>query len=439
MHIHCLGLNHTTAPIALREKLDFSEEAIQAALARLGCGEGLEHVTGMAILSTCNRVELYAASSDIVFDELEAFLSEARGISREELHAILYRHLDGDAVQHLMSVAAGLDSLVIGEPQILGQVTRALELARAQGAAGPLLNRLFQAAIHAGKRARTETDISRNPASVSSLAARMCEQSHPDLKSAQVVVLGAGEMAELAVEALRKRGAQMILVVNRTLERARGLADRWQAEIATFESIQEALVRADILIASTGAPHTLIHPDIVQAAMQKRPQRSLVLIDIAVPRDIDPEVADIPRVRLADIDGLNERLEVSLAERSADIPHVEEIIRQEQAGFMEFLSSLNVLPLIANLHEKAEVIRQKELEKTLRRLPGLTDNEREHIEAMTEALVRKILESPTRRLRAEATSANAIEYATLTRTLFGLDVHAGADASAAQSTAAPAD
>lgn len=425
MHIHCLGLNHTTAPIALRERLDFSEEAVQAALARLGCGEGLEHVTELAILSTCNRVEVYAVSSEVVFDELEAFLSEARGVSVEELHPILYEHLDEAAVKHLMSVAAGLDSLVIGEPQILGQVTRALELARGQGAAGPLLNRLIQAAIHAGKRARTETDISRNPASVASLAARVCEQSHPDLRTAQVVVLGAGEMAELAVEALRKRGVQAILVINRTLERARGLASRWQAEIGTFELVPEALERADILIASTGAPHTLIHPDMVATAMQKRPERSLVLIDIAVPRDIDPEVVSVPHVKLADIDSLNEQLEVSLAERSADIPRVEAIIAEEQAEFMEFLSSLNMLPLIATLHQQAERIRKSEVERTLRRLPGLTEAERMHIEAMTLALVKKILESPTRRLRAEATSSNAVEYAALARALFELDGYGG--------------
>ncbi len=427
MHIHCLGLNHTTAPIGIREKLDFTEEAIQAALARLGCGGGLENVAELVVLSTCNRVELYAASSEVVFDKLEAFLSEARGVPVADLRTMLYKHLDGDAVAHLMYVASGLDSQVIGEPQILGQVTRALEMARGQNAAGPLLNRLFQAAIHAGKRARTETDISRNPASVSSLAARLCEQSHPDLKTAQVVVLGAGEMAELAVEALRKRGAQKILVVNRTLERARGLAVRWDAEIATFESIQEALVSADILIASTGAPHTLIHQEMVAAAMKARPQRSLMLIDIAVPRDIDPEVLDVPRVKLVDIDSLNERLEVSLAERTADIPHVEAIIREEQAAFMDFISSLNMLPLIARLRQQAEEIRQSEVEKTLRRLPDLSEAERTRIEAMSHALVKKLLESPTRRLRAEATSSSAIEYAAVARTLFGLEAKPAAD------------
>ena len=432
MHIHCLGLNHTTAPISLREQLDFGEEALQAALARMGCGNGLEHITELVILSTCNRVELYAVSSVSIFDELEMFLSEARGVSVKEIQPHLYQLLDADAIRHLMLVAAGLDSLVVGEPQILGQVTHALELARGQGAAGPLLNRLFQAAIHTGKRARTETEISRNPASVSSLAASLCEHAHPDLKTAQVAVLGAGEMAELAVEALRKRGVEKIIVVNRTLDRANSLAERWGAEAATFESIQQTLIRTDILIASTGAPHTLVHPDMVRAAMEHRSHRSLVLIDIAVPRDIDPEVADVPHVRLYDIDNLNEHLEQSLAERTTEVPQVEQIIREEQAVFMEFLSSLNMLPLIANLRQQAEEIRRMELERTLRRMPDLTEAERVRIEAMTQALVKKILEAPTQCLRAEAGSSRAPEYAAVARALFKLsDIHLQPDSLAA--------
>ncbi len=423
MHIYCLGLNHTTAPIRLREKLDFGEEALQAALARLGCGSGLNHIAELVILSTCNRVELYATSNESVFDSLETFLSEARGFPIDELHPLLYQFTDEEAVQHLMKVAAGLDSLVVGEPQILGQVTHALELARGQGAAGPLLNRLFQVAIHAGKRARTETEISRNPASVSSLAASLCQHAHPDLKTAEVVVFGAGEMAELAVEALRKRGVEKILVVNRTLERARGLAERWNAETATFESIHEALNRADILIASTGAPHTLIHPEMVRAAMQKRPHRSLVLIDIAVPRDIDPEVAEIHHVRLYDIDNLNEHLEQSLAERAVEVPRVESILVQEQKNFMDFFTSLNMLPLIADLRQQAESIRQNELDKTLRRLPDLTEAERNRVEALTQGLVKKILDAPTQRLRAEAGSPRAPEYAEVARALFNLTDH----------------
>jgi glutamyl-tRNA reductase len=420
MHIYCLGLNHTTTPISLREKLDFSEEAVQAAMARLGCGSSLDTLAELVILSTCNRIEFYAVSSEPAFDALETFLSEARGVPSTDFHSRLYQFADAEAVWHLMNVAAGLDSLVVGEPQVLGQVTHALELARGQGAAGPLLNRLFQAAIHAGKRARTETEISRNPASVSSLAASLCQYAHPDLKTAEVVVLGAGEMAELAVEALRKRGVEKILVVNRTLERARGLAEHWNAQTATFESIHEALIRADILIASTGAPHTLIHPEMVRAAMQERPHRSLVLIDIAVPRDIDPEAADVPHVRLYDIDNLNEHLEQSLAERAVEVPRVEAILVEEREKFMDFFTSLNMLPLIADLRQQAETIRQTELDKTLRRLPHLTDAERVRIEALTQALVKKILEAPTQRLRAEAGSPRAPEYAEVARALFDL-------------------
>lgn len=421
MHIVCLGLNHTTAPISLRERMDFGEEAVKAALARLGCGNGLEHVSELVILSTCNRVELYAIAGQSAFEDLAAFLAEARGLTVETFQPYLYRLEDAEAVSHLMRVAAGLDSMVVGEPQILGQVTHALELARGQEAAGPLLNRLFQAAIHAGKRAHAETHISRNPASISSLAAGLCERAHPDLKSARVVVLGAGEMAELAVEALRKRGVEKILVINRTLERARSLAERWGAETATFELLQSALAQADILIASTGAPHTLIHPEMVSAAMRERSHRPLVLVDIAVPRNVDIEVGELPHVRLYNIDHLNAHLEKSLAARATEVPRVEAILEEEQAEFMEFLSSLDMLPLIADLRQQAESIRQSELAKTFRRLPDLTEAERARIEAMTQALVKKLLESPTRRLRAEAASPQAPDYAAMTRTLFGLN------------------
>jgi glutamyl-tRNA reductase len=336
------------------------------------------------------------------------------------LHPYLYRFEDVDAARHLFDVAAGLDSLVIGEPQILGQITRALELARGQSAAGPTLNRLFQAAIHAGKRARTETAISRNPASVSSLAASVAEKALGHIKTANVVVLGAGEMAELTVEALRKRGVEKIRVVNRTLERAHALAERWSAEAATFESLYESLREADILISSTGAPHLVLSAEMVGDAMRARPERSLVLIDIAVPRDIDPDAAKIPHVKLFDIDGLNAQLEDSLTRRMDEVPQVKQILGEELAEFENYLKSLEMLPIIADIHQQAEAIRTAELEKTLRRMPDLTDAERERIEALTQALVRKLLDHPTRRLRVEATTHRAPEYAALARVLFNL-------------------
>jgi glutamyl-tRNA reductase len=424
MHITCLGLNHTTTTLDLRERLAFSEENLHAILARLGCG-GWRAIAELVIVSTCNRIELYAVSSAVIFTELEILLSEEQGIRREDLHSHLYRYKDLEAARHLFEVAAGLDSLVIGEPQILGQVTRALELARGQAAAGPLLNRLFLAAIKAGKRVRTETAISRNPASVASLAVGLAEKSVPNIAAAQIVTLGAGEMIELVVETLRKRRGARIRVVNRTLERAKALADRWQAEPATFETIEESLALADVLISSTGAPHILITTEMVQKAMKVRPERPLVLIDIAVPRDIDSYAGQIPGVSVFDIDNLNARLEQSLAEREAQVPQVRSILSEELEKFGIYLKSLEMLPLIADMHQTAEQIRLAELGKTLRRLPDLTEAERARIDALTLALVKKLLENPTRRLRAEATCPHAPEYASVARTLFGLEGDAG--------------
>ena len=420
MHIISIGLNHTSAPVQMRERLAFNEEQIRYALSRFSCGPFESTLSEIVIVSTCNRVELYAASDHLAYADLEAFLSAARGVPVEEFHADLYRYADLDAARHLFDVAAGLDSLVIGEPQILGQITRALELARGQNAAGATLNRLFQAAIHAGKRARAETAISRNPASVSSLAASVAGKTLGRLQTACVVVLGAGEMAELTVEALRKRGAERILVINRTLERAQALAERWGAESATFESLQQAMLKADILIASTGAPHIVVDADLVGAVMQAREVRPLVLIDIAVPRDIDPETASIPYVKLFDIDSLNSQLEDSLTRRMDEIPLVKQILVEELLAFELYLRSIDMLPIIADIRQRAETIRTAELAKTLRRLPHLTAAERERIEAMTHAIVRKILDHPTRLLRAEAASHRAPEYAALARVLFNL-------------------
>lgn len=420
MSIHCIGLNHTTAPLALREQLAFSEEQIRAALARQSCHHSgqTSTITELLILSTCNRTEMYAVSSQRNFSALEDFLAATRGVDVGKFHTHLYRIADMEAVSHLFQVSAGLNSLVLGEPQILGQVTRAFELARGVGSAGPLLSRLFQNAIHAGKRVRTETAIARNPASVSSLAASVAEKSLGNLQTASVVVLGAGEMAELTVEALRQRGVIKIRVINRTLERAMELAQRWGAEASTFESLENSLCTADILISSTGAPHTLISAEMVRAAHRAR---LLVLVDIAVPRDIDPACADLPLVQLFDMDSLNAHLEESLAERAAEVPQAQRILAEEEARFGDFLHSLEMLPLITTMRQQAEEIRLAELEKTLRRMPHLSPQERARIEAMTQALVKKLLESPTRRLRAEATCPHAPEYATVARTLFGLE------------------
>ena len=422
MHIQCLGINHRTASVSMRERLAFNEDSLRATLARIGCGGIGDSFSELIILSTCNRIELYSVSSCLEPDGLSLLLSETRGVPADELSPHLYHYLDESAVRHLLRVASGLDSLVLGEPQILGQVTNALELARGAGSSGPILSRLFQNAIHTGKRARSETHIARNPASVSSLAASLVEKSVRDLPQAQVVILGAGEMAELAVEALRKRGATKVLVLNRTLERAETLAKRWQAEASTFERLDAALSVADVLVSSTGAPHTIINPGMVERIMKERGSRPLVMIDIAVPRDVDPGCSKLSGVTVHDMDSLHAQLEHSLAEREAEVPLVEAILEEEANKFLEFFKSLDMLPLIADLRQQAETIRQAELNKTLRRMPNLNATERARIEALTQALVKKLLDTPTNRLRAQANRPSAPEYADVARTLFGLSI-----------------
>jgi len=260
MHIHCLGISHNTASVALRERLAFTPHKLNTALARLGRDEdsAWEEIREIAILSTCNRVEVYVVAKAPVFDTLEAFLAEVQGVSTHEFSSACYRLLDENAVLHLLRVAAGLDSVALGEPQILGQVTEAYSAARGHGTAGKLLSRLFQTAIHAGKRTRTETAIGYSPASISSVAVNLMAKTVPALETAQILVIGAGEMAELAVEALRKRGVQTITIINRTLTKAEALADRWNGQAAALESLLDVLPDMDIVITSTGAPHLLI-------------------------------------------------------------------------------------------------------------------------------------------------------------------------------------
>lgn len=419
MNILVIGLNHTTAPLDLRERLALTEDNIRALFANPRRGSDCP-VSEALILSTCNRTELYAVSSDAGFDVLENYLAEATHVSAELFHPHLYRLAGADAVRHLLRVAAGLDSLVLGEPQILGQVTRAFNISRELGMTGPVLSRLSQAAIHSGKRVHTETAIGRNPASVSSLAASLAERTVTDIATAQVAILGAGEMAELAVGALRKRGVKHILLINRTLERVHAVAERWATGVVPFAMLEESLGEADVLVASTSAASILISYEMVEKAMQKRPNRPLVLIDIAVPRNIDPQAGQIPNVALYDIDHLNTRLERSLSERLAEVPHAETIVAEETSKFLDYLNLLGMLPVIADLHKQAENIRETELAKTLRQMPNLSEAEHAHLEALTHAIVSKLLAAPTQRLRIEAAGPNSQQYAEMARSLFRL-------------------
>ena len=433
MHILCLGLSHHTASVELRERLNYSHTALSAALSRFGCGRSArpQGLAELVILSTCNRLELYAAvpetrltdGDEALFAPLLDFLVETRSVPCADfaVQAHLFRYAGAEAVEHLCRVAAGLDSMILGEPQILGQVTEAYRAALAHGAAGPILSALFRAASRAGKRARTETAISRNPATISSVAVKLAEAAVGDLASKSVLILGAGEMAELAVEAARVRGEVQITVVNRTHAHAAELAQRWGARALTFEQLGDALAEADIVITSTGAPHFIVTTELAWAAVARRPARPLVLIDIAVPRNVDPAVSQLPNVHCYDIDDLQTRLNGAAADRQREVPRVEAIVAEEAAAFTNWLAKLEIAPVIAELRAKAEAIRRAEVEKTLRRLPGLGETEQQRIHALAESLVNKLLHDPTVRLKAEAGNGQAAEYAAAIRHLFALN------------------
>lgn len=425
-HILLVGVNHTTAPIALRERLAIGGTELVDALTRFGAsnGHGSTLLPEGVILSTCNRLEMYAVTEDVQRgrERLIQFLSQNRKVPVEEFASSLYVKSNADAVDHLTRVACGLDSMVVGEPQILGQVTDAYRTALSQHATGPVLNTLFRHAIQAGKRARTETAISQHATSVPSAAAALAEKEMQRLDDQVVLVMGAGEIGQIAARALVARGAKGIIVANRTYDRGLMLARELNGEAMTFDRQAEALVRADIVITATDAPHIIVTTEKVKAAMAERPERPMLIIDIAVPRDTDPGVADIPGIRLFDIDDLRDVVNGNLAAREREIPRVEAIAAEEASTFMTWFQALDVIPTIADLRQRAEAVKAQELDKALRRLGDISDQERQVVCAMAHGLVNKLLHEPTVRLKKHAAQGNGYLYTGAVRELFGLEV-----------------
>ena len=428
MTVLCLSLSHTTAPLPVRERLAYDTAALEAALIRATHerAESRWPVAELAILSTCHRVELYAVSLGATDDvdascsALADFLAETRGVDRAHFESYL-RCLTGiDAVTHLCSVAAGLCSVVLGESEVLGQVDRAYQCAHRVGAAGPVLSMLFRTAIRAGRRARTETEIARNAASIGSVAVELAERVAMEVGGRNVLVVGAGKMGERAAAALRARGDWQITIVNRTYHRAHELAAASNGRGMSVEFLREGIAWADVVITSTGAPHTIIGPALVRDVMGERPHRPLVCIDIAVPRDVDPAVRDLPGVRVFDVDDLRDRVESGMAERRAEIPHVEQIVGEETARYERWRRGTALEPLLRELRQHADAIRRRELARVLQRLPALDDAAREQVEHLSVTLMNRLLHEPTRRLRHEAGNSHAEPYARLARELFGL-------------------
>src|SRR5436305_6104560 len=390
MAIVLVGLNHKTAPIEVRERLAFSDEA---------CAEGLrllvdgEIVNEGLIVSTCNRVEILAATSGERFAEgterITDFLSRSRSVAHEDFSKHLYSHTDDAAVRHVFRVASSLDSMVLGEPQVLGQVRHAYSLAVEAGTAGRVLNRLVHQAFRVAKRVRTETGIAASAVSISYMAVELGRKIFGDLKGRTVMIIGAGEMAELSAKHLTSAGVSRVLVCNRTEENARQLAAQFNGEAVEFQRLSTNLAEADIVICSTGASEYLITPAIAREALEKRRNRPSFFIDISVPRNIDPEVGQIPNLFVFDIDDLESVIASNIREREREAERAELIVESEVMQFQQSLRTLDIGPTLGALRQKLQDIARAELMRQRQRLGKWTPEQERAIEALLVSTVNK--------------------------------------------------
>ncbi len=416
MHIVLVVIDQASAPIALRERLVCSPRQIPRVLQVMR-----QVVQECVLLSTCNRMEVYAVCSDVDAGraQLLQILNEECKVTLAELAAHCYYFADEQAVSHLFGVTCGLYSLVPGEPQIQGQVAEALEIAQAGGYAGPITSALFRGALVAGKRARSETGISRNAASVSLVAVQLARRLFPQLHEACVLLVGSGKMSELAAHHLCDGGARQLIIINRTALHAIDLAQRFGATHRSFAELTSSLVEADVVISSTTAPHAVITREMMQDVMQRRAGRSILLIDIALPRDVDPAVIDLPGVHLYNLDDLQAGVDEGIRLRLQEVEQVQAIIAEEAHTFDRWVRSLSVVDTISDLRQHVNTLRQQELARTLQRL-SLTGREAAAIEELTTRLMNKLLHTPMLRLKEAATEGNGHEYAGALRYLFDL-------------------
>lgn len=428
MPLVVVGVNHRTAPVEVRERFAFGRAEMPAALSRLvEAGVASEAV----LLSTCNRTELYLHAGDLKRAEDAArSLIASRGAGSVEANTrYLYAHRDRAAVDHLFRVAAGLDSMIVGEPQIQGQVKEAYQSARevtspAGPVVGPTLNRLFQHALNVGGRVRSETNLGVGAASVSSAAVELSKKIFGSLKGRRAMVVSAGEMAEVTLECLRAEGVNSAVVANRTHGRAVELAERWGGNAVPWDRFVDVIGSVDIVICSTAAPHPVLTRDSFRRALPGGAKRPLCIIDIAIPRDVDARLADEPNVFLYNIDDLQQIVDDNLGKRQSELPQAEAIVSTGVEEFWSWYSGLAVVPTIRHLRAHGETLRQMETEKALRRLAHLAPEDREAVDALSRALLNKLLHSPTVRLREAAGNGRGTTVLDAVRYLFELDEEA---------------
>jgi glutamyl-tRNA reductase len=412
-----IGLNHRTVPLALLERLTVDEAHLPKALHDL---VSRDHLSEAVVLSTCNRTEVYAIAEKFhpAYADLRSFLSELAFLPPEAFADHLYVRDGDDAAAHLFAVAAGLDSAVVGEAEILGQVRTAWERAQEQGAAGPRLNLLFRHALEVGKRARTETAIGRHVASVSTAAVAMAEKRLGPLDGRRILVLGAGDMGEGMVRALAAKGVSDIRIANRTWERAQEIAERVGGRPIRLAELDRTLNEVDLLLTGTGASSTLLeHADIARVA-EARAGRPLLIVDIAVPRDVDPSAAELPGVTLLDMDDLRRFAEAGQAERRREVDAVRSLVDAELDRYTAVSTAREVAPLVAALREHGEEVRQAELDRFRAKLGELDPRQAEAVEALTRGIVAKLLHEPTVGLKDAAGSPRGERLAEALRDLF---------------------
>lgn len=424
MHLTLVGLSHKTAPVEIREKLTFPENVQPSALSALISSPV---VSEAVILSTCNRTEIYAVTAadadgpGAVID----FLCDYQSLDRHALVPYLYMSQGEAVVKHLFRVVSSLDSMVLGEAQILGQVKDAYQYSFDAGASDRIFNRLFRQSFELGKRVRTETDIGENAVSISYAAVELAKKVFDTLDGRTILVVGAGKMSELTAKHLVSQGVARVLVANRTYERAVELAEKFGGDPIPYEELFNRMASSvDIVISSTAATQYVITRNEVSRALKKAKRRGpLFLIDIAVPRDIDPAVNDLADVYLYDIDELNGVVSANLEERMVEAERAEVIIAEEMAAFERWIESMEVVPTVAAIRAKAESVRQAELEKAFKRLGGLSEKELETVDALTASIVNKMLHGPTQRLKQVAGEKDGYTYVETARYLYGLDTN----------------
>ncbi len=416
-----IGVSHKTAPVELRERVALPEGRAVSVLRELMSADGIDEAVA---LSTCNRTELYMVVGDDVGAETTALgiLARQADIRPTELVSHLYSLRNGDAARHLFRVTAGLDAMIVGEAEIQGQVKRAYELALVESTTSAVMNRLFREALAAGKRVRTDTTLNSSSVSVSSAAVELAQETLGDLSGRRVVVIGAGETGELTARALTERGVSSVFVANRHYDRAIGLAQRFGGNAVRFESLPMELTRADIVVSATGSPHHIVERAELESVMEARGGRPLLMIDIAVPRDIEPGVRDIEGVFLQDIDDLQRLVERRLSGREAETRRAEALVEHELERFERWVGTLDVVPTIAALYERGDEVARQVLAENSGRWESLSDADRDRLELVAGAIVKRLLHQPTLNLKARGEDRRTYAYVQALRELFGLEV-----------------